>query len=95
MDELTSPKLRRLFGEKTGFDLETYPPQVTVRKFMAGTDGNIHNDSRSKKVAVLIYFNEEWKHKGGQLRFFTLGARDSGAMIPTSAVPVPVLKAAP
>jgi hypothetical protein len=42
MDELTSPKLRRLFGEKFGFDLETYPPQVTVRKFMAGTDGNIH-----------------------------------------------------
>lgn len=68
MDELTSPELRRLFGEKFGFDLEVFPPQVTVRKFMAGTDGNIHNDSRSKKVTVLIYFNEEWKQKGGQLR---------------------------
>jgi hypothetical protein len=68
IDELTSPEMRRMFGAKFGFDLETYPPQVTVRKFMAGTDGNIHNDSRSKKVTVLIYFNEEWHQKAGQLR---------------------------
>jgi hypothetical protein len=68
MDEITSPELRRLFGEKFGFDLEGFPPQVTVRKFMAGTDGNIHNDSRSKKVTVLVYFNDEWHQKGGQLR---------------------------
>lgn len=68
MDELTSPELRRLFGEKFGFDLETYPPQVTVRKYMAGTDGNVHNDSRSKKVTVLIYFNDEWQQEGGKLR---------------------------
>jgi Rps23 Pro-64 3,4-dihydroxylase Tpa1-like proline 4-hydroxylase len=35
---------------------------------MAGTDGNIHNDSRTKKLTVLIYFNDEWHQKGGQLR---------------------------
>jgi SM-20-related protein len=68
MDELKSPEMRRLFGAKFGFDLETYPPQVTVRRYMAGTDGNIHNDSRTKKLTVLIYFNDEWHQKGGQLR---------------------------
>jgi SM-20-related protein len=68
MDELTSPELRRLFGEKFDYDLSGFPPQVTCRKFMAGTDGNIHNDSRTKKVTVLIYFNEEWNQKAGQLR---------------------------
>src|SRR5262249_47949837 len=44
------------------------PTQMTVRRHMASWDGNIHNDSRSKKITVLIYFNDEWNQKGGQLR---------------------------
>jgi Rps23 Pro-64 3,4-dihydroxylase Tpa1-like proline 4-hydroxylase len=35
---------------------------------MSALDGNIHNDSRSKKITVLIYFNDTWTQKGGQLR---------------------------
>jgi hypothetical protein len=68
LDEMTGPEMRRHFSEKFGFDLNPYPTQMTVRRFMASWDGNIHNDSRSKKITVLIYFNEEWHHKGGQLR---------------------------
>ena len=41
---------------------------MTIRKFMSSLDGNIHDDSRSKKITVLIYFNNEWNQKGGQLR---------------------------
>jgi Rps23 Pro-64 3,4-dihydroxylase Tpa1-like proline 4-hydroxylase len=68
IDELTGPEMRRHFSEKFGMDLESYPTQITVRKFMSPLDGNIHNDSRSKKITVLIYFNESWSQSGGQLR---------------------------
>lgn len=68
LDEMTGDEMRRHFAAKFGMDLTPYPTQMTVRKFMASWDGNIHNDSRSKKITILIYFNEEWKQKGGQLR---------------------------
>lgn len=68
IDALTSAETRRHFAAKFGMDLDSYPTQMTARRFMATWDGNIHNDSRSKKITVLIYFNEEWHQKGGQLR---------------------------
>lgn len=68
IDEMTGPEVRKHFAAKFGMDLEPYPTQMTIRKFMSSLDGNIHNDSRSKKITVLIYFNDEWKQKGGQLR---------------------------
>lgn len=68
VDELTGPEVRRHFAAKFGMDLDSYPTQITVRKFMSALDGNIHNDSRSKKITVLIYFNDEWTQAGGQLR---------------------------
>lgn len=68
MDELMGPEMRKHFAEKFGMDLEAFPTQMTCRRYMASWDGNIHNDSRGKKITVLIYFNEEWTQKGGQLR---------------------------
>lgn len=68
VDELTGPEVRQHFARKFGMDLEAYPTQITVRKFMSPLDGNIHNDSRSKKITVLLYFNDEWTQEGGQLR---------------------------
>ena len=68
IDELTGPEVRKHFAAKFGMGLDAYPTQVSVRKFMSSLDGNIHNDSRSKMITVLIYFNEEWKQAGGQLR---------------------------
>lgn len=68
IDELTGPAVRKHFAEKFGMDLDSYPTQVTVRKFMSSLDGNVHNDSSSKKITVLIYFNDEWTQPGGQLR---------------------------
>ena len=68
IEELTGLEMRRHFASKFGMDLEPYPTQLTARRFMATWDGNIHNDSRSKKITVLIYFNDEWHQKGGQLR---------------------------
>jgi hypothetical protein len=68
VDELTGPDVRRHFAAKFGMDLDAFPTQVTIRKHMSRLDGRIHNDSRSKKITVLIYFNEQWTQPGGQLR---------------------------
>lgn len=68
MEELMGPEMRKHFAAKFGMDLDQFPTQMTARRFMATWDGNIHNDSRSKKITVLIYFNDEWTQKGGQLR---------------------------
>ena len=67
VDELTGPEVRRHFAAKFDFDLEPFPTVTTIRRYMS-PGGNIHNDSRSKKVTVLLYFNEEWHQQGGRLR---------------------------
>lgn len=66
--ELNSPELRQLYEAKFGFDLEDFPLQLTVRKYSEASDGNIHNDSQTKKLTTLIYLNEEWPHECGKLR---------------------------
>lgn len=68
VDEMTGPDVRRHFAAKFGMDLDAFPTQVAIRKHMSMLDGRIHNDSRSKKITVLIYFNEQWTQPGGQLR---------------------------
>jgi SM-20-related protein len=68
VDELTGAEMRRHFAAKFEMDLDPLPTQMTVRRYMASYDGNIHNDAKTKKITVLIYFNEEWHQKGGQLR---------------------------
>ncbi len=68
MDELRSPSLATVLGEKFDMDLASLPTTVTVRKFCERTDGNIHTDHKSKVITVLLYFNEHWEHEDGQLR---------------------------
>jgi SM-20-related protein len=68
LEELGSPLMREKIAAKFGVDLSRHPLQVTVRKYSEAQDGNVHNDSKMKVVTILIYFNEEWKHAGGQLR---------------------------
>lgn len=68
MDELRSPALATVLGEKFDMNLTSLPTTVTVRKFCERTDGNIHTDHKSKVITVLLYFNEGWDHEDGQLR---------------------------
>lgn len=68
LEELSSPSLKALFSEKFGLDLSPYTLQLTVRRYAEASDGNIHNDSKSKIVTVLIYFNKEWPQTEGRLR---------------------------
>jgi len=68
IEELRSPTMARVLGEKFDMDLTSLPTTVTVRKFCERTDGNIHTDHKSKVITVLVYFNEQWEHADGQLR---------------------------
>jgi SM-20-related protein len=68
MSELHSEELKAHFAKKFGMDLSPFPLDMTVRKFSEASDGNVHNDSKSKIVTSLIYFNPKWDHPGGRLR---------------------------
>lgn len=66
--ELRSADTQRHFAAKFGLDISGFPLQLTVRKYSHIDDGNVHNDSKTKIITVLIYFNETWPHEGGRLR---------------------------
>ena len=68
LDELQAPPLRQAMADKLGMSLEGRPTMVTVRGQARASDGQIHCDSRTKLVTVLIYMNEAWEAEGGRLR---------------------------
>ncbi len=57
LDDLRSEDFRHLIAEKLNVDLEGRDIIVNVRGQMRLTDGNIHTDTPSKLVTVLLYFN--------------------------------------
>ena len=54
--------------KKLGVDLAGRPTMVTARGVSAARDGQIHTDSRTKLITVLIYMNNAWEAKTGRLR---------------------------
>jgi SM-20-related protein len=84
LHELEGPAFRRLAGEKFGLDLAGRATMVTVRGRLALKNGEIHTDTESKLITVLIYFNRRWDERGGRLRVLRSGAdlNDYAAEIP-------------
>jgi hypothetical protein len=68
IEELQGDALRAAFAEKFGVDLSKRPPMITLRGMCRAKDGQIHTDSRSKIITVLIYLNRDWKSQDGRLR---------------------------
>ena len=68
MKELRQPAFRDIVGRKLGIDLKRRPTTITVRGRARDKDGQIHLDSKSKLVTVLIYMNGKWEADGGRLR---------------------------
>ena len=69
--ELEGPALREAIAEKFGLDLAGAPTMVTLRGRSREKDGQIHTDSTSKRVTVLLYLNPRsaaWASKEGCLR---------------------------
>lgn len=75
VDALESAEFRKAFEEKFGIDLSNRPSTITVRGRCGARDGNIHCDSASKIITVLLYVNPAWDDTGGRLRL--LRSRDN------------------
>lgn len=68
MSDLRGPEFRDLVAQKLGIDLKGKPTMVTVRGCTRARDGQIHTDSKTKLVTVLLYMNGKWEAPGGRLR---------------------------
>jgi hypothetical protein len=68
MDAIKGPEFKAAVAKKLGLDLGPRPTMVTVRGVSAEKDGQIHTDSVTKLVTVLIYMNGKWEAPGGRLR---------------------------
>lgn len=74
MDELTGPWLRPAMAAKFDLDLDDRPLTWTLRGYVRERDGQVHTDTASKLVTMLLYLNENWESPGGRLRL--LRSRD-------------------
>jgi hypothetical protein len=68
IDELDGPGFRQLIEEKFTLSLGERPTMFTVRGRCHRGDGQIHTDSGTKIITVLIYLNQAWEADGGRLR---------------------------
>lgn len=68
MEAIRGPEFKAAVAAKLGMDLSARPDMVTVRGISAARDGQIHTDSVTKLVTVLIYMNGKWEAPGGRLR---------------------------
>ncbi len=68
MQAIQGPEFRRAVERKLEVDLAGRPTMVTARGVSAARDGQIHTDSRTKLITVLIYMNNAWEAKTGRLR---------------------------
>jgi len=57
MRELEGPVLRRAIAGKFGLALDDAPSMLTIRLATRQKDGQIHTDSRAKRVTALLYLN--------------------------------------
>jgi SM-20-related protein len=65
---IEGPEFTRAVERKFDLSLEGRPTMVTARGISAARDGQIHTDSRTKLITVLIYMNNEWEARTGRLR---------------------------
>lgn len=68
LDELRGPAFRDAVAAKFGEDLADLPDMVTIRGRARAKDGQIHRDSKTKIITILIYMNGQWEAPGGRLR---------------------------
>jgi SM-20-related protein len=73
--ELTGPRMRELVETKFDIDLSARPVMVTVRGQCTARDGNIHTDSTTKLITMLLYTNRA--HECASARLRLLRSRDN------------------
>ena len=73
LDDLRSDQFRALIADKLDLDLDGLDTVINVRAQTRLTDGNIHTDTPSKLVTVLLYFNEPGEVGESGLRILNNG----------------------
>ncbi len=68
IEEINSDAFRSSMADKFSVDLKDKPIIITARGFSRKKDGQVHTDSKTKLITVLIYFNEGWDQPTGNLR---------------------------
>jgi hypothetical protein len=68
MAAIQGPEFTQAVERKLGLSLKGRPTMVTARGVSSARDGQIHTDSRTKLITVLIYMNNAWEAKTGRLR---------------------------
>lgn len=68
MNDIQSDEMSSIIAKKFDIDLTGKPTMVTVRGQCRATDGQIHTDSKTKLITILIYMNGKWEQPGGRLR---------------------------
>jgi hypothetical protein len=68
MDAIQGPEFESAVARKFGIDLSKRPVMITVRGQSRAQDGQIHTDSVTKLITVLIYMNDKWESPVGRLR---------------------------
>jgi SM-20-related protein len=71
--ELNGARFRQEIERKFGVALSGLPTTFTVRGVCGAHDGQIHTDSKTKVITVLLYLNEPWAQEGGRLRILRNG----------------------
>lgn len=65
---LSGAQMSRIVEEKFGIDLSGRPTMATVRGQSDARDGQIHTDSKTKLITMLLYMNDRWGADRGRLR---------------------------
>jgi SM-20-related protein len=73
IDELDGEGFRAAIEAKFDLDLAALPTTFTVRGVCGPNDGQIHTDSKTKIITVLLYLNPSWAEDGGRLRVLRNG----------------------
>lgn len=74
IDDIYSPAFREAVEKKFGIDLAGRPLMYTVRGHCRARDGQIHTDTKSKIITVLLYMNDDhWNNENGRLRLLKNG----------------------
>ena len=73
IEELNGEGFRVAIEAKFGMSLAGLPTTFTVRGMCGAHDGQIHTDSKTKVITVLLNLNEPWAEDGGRPRVLKNG----------------------
>lgn len=73
IEELKGERFRQEIERKFGIALSNLPTTFTVRGMCGAGDGQIHTNSKTKVITVLVYLNPPWAPDGGRLRVLRNG----------------------